>query len=1274
MTSSDAYTPATTQDDSLFQGFITLYRTQRAVPAEMPLPDRGTVVGTGWGDAFADHIIIARGLVPDKSLRVMWIQHMAKPLSFAAQDAYNFAEDGTQLTRVYVMLRSQYLAGYAPDQEPPGVATLLASGSDDDEEEIEVPFANLGYCYTGEKVDRIGTDPDSIFVAITRTWVQKTKVRKFYDDDIDSDILETTTIIAKGAGSASSSAGEVTRIDPGDRFIDYQVTQTVVGFSESKQLRSLMADVPYRFPMLMTSAAIVGCAALADSETAAAAYNESFYFSYNLVEPTIGPYEARILRFLVANPDTLRGTYPIQKFVTRREIMATCRAYYIASAKGNTAVAQAEEREVPPSIHGEIEIINADTISIGQSTDTLLATPNFAALTAMAVMNVGYEPKKTRYGLYLIEITQINVTGLYSGVTVPFPPNGDPKGDTGAGVIETGITPPKVKAAAFSADNKTIAGVADKNSEITVKLGKVVYGTAMSDSTTGAFSIAISPVVRDAVDFSVRARRSGVFSTARIVTSYDLAPLKPSVTISPDLGSAYGTTESGATINLYVNLGAQTETLTIPDKVAQLIGLGVYRDRTDIFATHTGEAKLTLIASVLGAESPLVVPFSVTDGDSDNEMAAKAADALNANPVFSQLFLAIGDRGDSGLGDPNNLYIQVRNPTSVHSDLSISIANGSPDPILVEHDSSDYPITGFPGNSDVLTTGAVGMLFLTVTSSLFPSGQRVNLAVPVGKNAEQIATAAVFALQHSVVNNKYTISGWDGVHGTSRDVILKTRDPAPTDGFLNIALYANPFSGATSQPFSADTTTSGVSYTTVANEQGDWFIAFSPALINGDVITVTATDGGGTSEAATAKASATPPSLLTAVFPPGDYNTISGTATPNGAIVIASYRDAEKGRATISGGAFAINFATNYIHGESFEVHAAISGDESVRSASRYATAANLHLEKVSLDPNPAYPGDLNQFVGKAPVDDAGGYATIVSQLETGGPEYTVTPFANGRFSLALPGFNGEVWLVWARYAVGDSDPISEFLPTVSAKPAPIHFHYQGSLAPVPSTTNGLWDPESGYPAASTVRLTANSLVANDALLNILIEVPTASGFVASATNSENTVTGGSGQYQVETATVPLATPSNANARVTIKSSVITGAGGTGLVLTFPVSSGDTGHIIAARAIAKLNATSAVTAGYSAGSTGALNQIAIENPYPPGTGDITISFDGLALPDIVYSPANQAIYDLYPSGYLTGGARPEVPVFLSVKVELPDGRKATNTFTRKLFKPYSLSS
>ena len=324
----------------------------------------------------------------------------------ASQDNYNFKDDeGQRLTRTYVIKRSDYLnrATY--------LAGLPAVGTADG--------VFTQYVFAGESAIRLDNPLDGIYVGVERIYLPPVKTDIEYDEALERNVVITRTIIPHGTGVGAASAGSITEIQDINTWYDVEVTRELEGLGSITfpvELDTVPADVPHRLPPVLVSVETYCAAALADSTTAPRSMSEDFAFDYKLQDPLDGPYEGRILRFLTDDPDALRATYPQFRITAARETIFIGRAWFYASTKGNSTHAQTQIIELPRSIHGEITITPPDNPYGADQviTSSLDATPNYASIVAGGYQTVGYEPKKAPLKLWIVEVIQVNFTGVYA--------------------------------------------------------------------------------------------------------------------------------------------------------------------------------------------------------------------------------------------------------------------------------------------------------------------------------------------------------------------------------------------------------------------------------------------------------------------------------------------------------------------------------------------------------------------------------------------------------------------------------------------------------------------------------------------------------------------------------------------------------------------------------------------------------------------------------------------------------------------------------------------
>lgn len=639
------------------------------------------------------------------------------------QDAYNYEIDGEdRVIRTYLFPREAYPDDY----------DTLPFASDD-------PAFGSRYQFTHEIIGRAPQEYDGYFVEVKRIYQELIKERHYYDDDLDRDVVETRQIIEKGSNTESSTPGRTVEIDPQNTFYDIRTTSHLIpGPGDTSvdgnivfpaTLDTLPLDVNYRFPDLLQAVSVVSAYAYAYSSGAAPAYEEDYYFDVVIKEPAPGPHEARMLRFLTDDPSSIRAEYPLLQIVSQPETIPLVAAWYYASNDGNTAFALAKQVHIPPTVHDRIKINGIDTLAIVQQKTELPATPGFTNFANLGVVNIGIESRKTRYGLYEVQIIQVNASGIYNGNRGPF----DSGGNTGAGDPYINPTePPSVYSAGISSDNTVVSGTATISSSVSVIYNGISYGSAMSD-TMGNFSIPLRTVFRDAINLQVQARRAGVLSGPVVVTTNDLSPLAPQAAINSALDTISGTAQAGSTVTLRpLDPKKQKITVTVSGVitvagtvevvvVSNLLPGGVFAVFVPVLTTDSAAMIANKIKEVLSeATSPINQHFLTTTASDVLTLEARVA-APNDNGLALELdnntsaglTPASGTVTQTGLGTvtltadaTSGVFSYTYNPPlapATDIEVTASDAGGVSPPVIVtaSADAPEIQTADFSGYQDI---------------------------------------------------------------------------------------------------------------------------------------------------------------------------------------------------------------------------------------------------------------------------------------------------------------------------------------------------------------------------------------------------------------------------------------------------------------------------------------------------------------------------------------------------------------------------------------------
>lgn len=544
-----------------------------------------------------------------------------------AQDDYNFEFDqGTQLVRTYVIPRDEYFArnaveAAAADPAVPNEFLVPVVTTPD------IRFPKFGFA--DDTLARTETELDSTYVVVRRRYLEPISFETIWDDELDSDVLIERRIIAKDATGLPASGPGVT-VERKDVNVFHDLltiarigvitwvdgSPSVAAHPNPRQLPSVPSDASYPFPLLLRSASIEAAWAFADSAGAARAYDEAWYFSYDIVEPAPGPYETRIRRFIATNPNELVTDYPVETPpATQRETIGIARWWAYASDKGNSAFAEAREEVIPPSIHDEVKIdLNGlKALSAGLSRTSLPATEGFAQFAAKRSMIIGYEPRKTRYGLYEIRVIELNCTGVYSGRKVPLGAVDGDGGSTGASAPPSTLRP-EAPTATINPTNTIVSGKTYPDAQVTVvdPAGAIV-GRAISDAS-GNYSAELTTTYVTAVVLSASVRYNSATSFPTTISTGLLVPGAPTASILAGGTTLSGITSPGATVNVTAS-------------TRQVMNLDVIGT-----VTTTGDLTVDLSSALVPLTSPLV---PVVSGDSAAVVAGKIAAVLNADPTIS---------------------------------------------------------------------------------------------------------------------------------------------------------------------------------------------------------------------------------------------------------------------------------------------------------------------------------------------------------------------------------------------------------------------------------------------------------------------------------------------------------------------------------------------------------------------------------------------------------------------------------------------------------------
>lgn len=542
--------------------------------------------------------------------------------SFEDQDDYNFTiSQGDVLTRAYIIPRAEYLAGTALPALVVGDVIPAA----------DTPAVLARYGFTHEYQDRADKPLDSYFVTVIRVFQKIVQSQVTFDNEFEREVRETVTFIAKGSSTFQNSPGFEVSVDDTHSQYDRVTTRELLPNDGDPteddrlafpiQLPSVPGRANFPVPSLLTRVTIEQAWIYAYSVIGESppAFDQDYYFDFKTIDPPQGPYDSRTLRFLTSDPQIVEDAYPAVRISPARETIGIASGWAYSHNDQNQAKVNARQINVPETIHGTIEINEPDGPTVGLVTTLLAPTPGFNEFIASSVVTADVNTSKTRFNLYVVDVVQVSIGGVYNNANYGF--GAGSTGGIDAATDTTGA--PVVSSAVFSEDNVTLDGTATPASSIRVFTGSgttaVELGRATADPD-GNFSVVMSTVFTDTTTVNVTARKSGKTSIILTATSNDLAPAAPTAFLASDGIALTGVTEPGALVTI------------APDPVQQEITLTLTGT-----ATADGSAIMELFTAFIPA-SPIFVPVAFLNTETASQVAIKARVALLENSAISAMF------------------------------------------------------------------------------------------------------------------------------------------------------------------------------------------------------------------------------------------------------------------------------------------------------------------------------------------------------------------------------------------------------------------------------------------------------------------------------------------------------------------------------------------------------------------------------------------------------------------------------------------------------------
>jgi hypothetical protein len=334
----------------------------------------------------------------------------------ASQDDYNYElRDGSELTRTYIIKRSDYPS----DLAPPDGGTLDSVFTD--------------YGFVGDTIKSVGDPLAGIYIAVQRRFVVPQTVDYVYDANLEGNIKVTKTIVPSGYDLVSegitNSPGDTNEVRHGNNFHDVLINQTIKdsgGDIDDRDLETVYGSQKYDgIPQRLDSVVFDYVSAFVESQDSegnrTGTYAEDNTAEFGITAPSSGPFKTKIQRTLTANPQTKVDSILSSATQLPRPKREDISIKFVAHST-NPPVAKASARQytVPTTIHGVITPIADGTVTGSLSATrvikptSLSATPGFNGSDLSGDYLINVTVRQTSLDLFIVESTELQLNGVYS--------------------------------------------------------------------------------------------------------------------------------------------------------------------------------------------------------------------------------------------------------------------------------------------------------------------------------------------------------------------------------------------------------------------------------------------------------------------------------------------------------------------------------------------------------------------------------------------------------------------------------------------------------------------------------------------------------------------------------------------------------------------------------------------------------------------------------------------------------------------------------------------
>ncbi|MES2823504.1 MAG: flagellinolysin [Pseudomonadota bacterium] len=540
-------------------------------------------------------------------------------------------------------------------------------------------------------------------------------------------------------------------------------------------------------------------------------------------------------------------------------------------------------------------------------------------------------------------------------------------------IVPTDVIPPAQPTAAFNSLGKIISGVAEAGSTVSVKNASAVeLGTIVANAITGAYSITLITALINTETVNVTAKdAAGNISVPRAIIAPDLtAPLQPTAIFNATGTTITGIAEKGSRVNVYnaanVNIGnikASTSTgnyvltLATPLTHGEVIRVAANDAAGNI--SPSASATAPVIAS--GDATPPIQPTAAFDFTgkiiSGVAEAGSTVSVKNISAVEVGTIVANATTGAYSITLTTALInSETVNVTAKDAAGNISVARSI---IAPDKTAPAQPTAAFDSAGKIISGVAEAGSIVSVKNAS---------AVEVGAITANAATGAYsITLVTALINKEtVTVTAKDAAGNISlaRSVIAPlvvsgdvTAPTQPTAAFNSLGKIISGVAEAGSTVSVKNASAVEVGAIVANATTGAYAITLPTALVNAEIVNVTAKDAAGNISVARA---ITAPDYTAPLQPTAAFNTagtiVTGTAEKSSRVHVYNAANISIGniKASSSTGNYSITLAAPLTQGETVKVIANdAAGNLSVAKTITApvlttATAASIQTVKMS--------------------------------------------------------------------------------------------------------------------------------------------------------------------------------------------------------------------------------------------------------------------------------------------------------------------------------------